>query len=128
MDNGSLRPRGGVAPTTRQSMSKESRGRQADEILIAPGILLRRRREEQGNGLILWIVLVEMLSISQLTPLQSGAVVPQLTNYQEYLADSVGKLSDGTVTLVFFFYSQVSGGSPLWSETQVVTLTRGSSA
>jgi hypothetical protein len=51
-----------------------------------------------------------------------SAQVPEQMNYQVMLTDSANQpLADQAVQLVFRIYSQVSGGSQLWTETQNVT-------
>ncbi len=48
----------------------------------------------------------------------SQSNTPGLISYQGYLTDSAGQPLNGTVSLTFGLYEAVSGGSPLWSETQ----------
>jgi trimeric autotransporter adhesin len=47
-------------------------------------------------------------------------IVPRLVNYSGKAADSEGKTISGTVGATFAIYSEQSGGSPLWLETQNV--------
>lgn len=59
-------------------------------------------------------------------PTPSFAEIPKLISYQGKLTDSSGKpVSDGTYTITFRIYEQESGGSPLWSETQTITVQKG---
>ncbi len=52
--------------------------------------------------------------------------IDQKMNYQGILTDDGGEPITGTMNLVFRIYSQESGGSPLWVETQSgVTVTKG---
>ena len=56
----------------------------------------------------------------------SSAQVPGLIPFQAVLTDSTGALvDDGDYTVTFAFYSSATGGSSLWSETQVVTTADG---
>jgi hypothetical protein len=51
----------------------------------------------------------------------SSAQVPEKMNYQVMLTDNANQpLADQAVQIVFRIYSQVSGGSQLWAETQNV--------
>ncbi len=54
------------------------------------------------------------------------AQAPRIVSYQGVLTDNAGlPLADGDYTLAFKIYDQESGGSPLWLETQNVTLSGG---
>ncbi len=57
---------------------------------------------------------------------QSSSVVniPQLMNYQGRLTDN-GNPITGSVIITFSIYDVPTGGSPLWTETQNVTVTNG---
>ena len=56
----------------------------------------------------------------------SSAQVPGLIPFQAVLTDSTGALvDDGDYTVTFAFYSSATGGTSLWSETQVVTTADG---
>ena len=56
----------------------------------------------------------------------SSAQVPGVVPFQGVLSDSTGGLAaDGDYTVTFAFYSAATGGTPLWSEPQVVTTTDG---
>jgi len=59
-------------------------------------------------------------------PLTQGGA-PLLLNYQGRLADPATSLPkpDGTYTITFKIHDAETGGALIWSETQVVTLTRG---
>lgn len=46
--------------------------------------------------------------------------VPQQIDYQGKLTDSAGTLLDGTYSMVFRIWNQVTNGSVLWAETQAV--------
>lgn len=46
----------------------------------------------------------------------SHAVVPQMINYQGWLADGNGEPFTGNVKMMFRIYSSETGGTPLWSE------------
>jgi len=49
------------------------------------------------------------------------AAVPELINFQGKLTDSAGTAITSSVPMLFKFYADASGGSPLWAETQNVT-------
>jgi len=51
--------------------------------------------------------------------------VPRILNYQGKLVDSSGVGISGTHTLTFRLYTTESGGSPLWTETETLTITNG---
>ena len=51
----------------------------------------------------------------------SAAVVPRLVNFSGKAIDG-GKLIMGVAGATFAIYSEESGGSPLWMETQNITL------
>ncbi len=54
-----------------------------------------------------------------------SAQVPQLINYQGYLADGDGNPVNGTRSIEFRMYNTASGGTAIWSETQSVTVLEG---
>ncbi len=54
------------------------------------------------------------------------AAVPNLVNYQGRLTDGASlPLANGNYTVKFSVYSVASGGTALWSETQIVTVSDG---
>jgi len=54
------------------------------------------------------------------------AEIPEKLNYQGVLKDSQGAVvPDGTYTMTFRIYNVASGGSPLWEETQDVSVSKG---
>ena len=54
------------------------------------------------------------------------ADVPKMINFQGRLTDASGKfVSDGNYSLTFKIYSDSSGGSSKWSETQTVAVSKG---
>ncbi len=56
----------------------------------------------------------------------AAAQVPSVMGYQAALTDLSGApVADGNHTIVFRIYDTDQGGSPLWSETQTVAVTRG---
>jgi hypothetical protein len=50
----------------------------------------------------------------------SNAIVPRLVNFSGKAVDADGKTIAGTAGVTFAIYSEQSGGSPLWLETQNV--------
>lgn len=55
----------------------------------------------------------------------AGAAVPAVLTEQGRLFDSAGAPLSTTVTLTFSVYAAPSGGAPLWTEVQTVTLDSG---
>jgi len=56
----------------------------------------------------------------------SWAPIPQTISYQGVLTDTSGKaVPDGVYNLTFKLYNEIIGGTPLWSETQPVTVSKG---
>jgi len=53
------------------------------------------------------------------------AEIPSKINYQGYLTSAAGVPVNGTVAIVFTFYTVAIGGSSIWSETQNVTVNNG---
>jgi hypothetical protein len=51
--------------------------------------------------------------------------VPQLINYQGVLTDGYGNPVDGTRSIQFTIYNTPTEGTPLWSESQTVTVQKG---
>lgn len=51
-----------------------------------------------------------------------GTAVPRLLQFAGVLMDSTGKPATGSVSVTFSLYEFQDGGSPLWSETQTLTL------
>jgi hypothetical protein len=60
-----------------------------------------------------------MPALGQNTESQS-AVVPRLVNFSGRTADADGKVITGIAGVTFAIYSEQTGGSPLWLETQNV--------
>ena len=65
------------------------------------------------------VLILTMLS------LQTQAAIPNSIDYQGYLTDSSGAPLTNTVSINFLLYSAATGGTPVWSETQLVTVTKG---
>ena len=60
-----------------------------------------------------------------LLPCIGQAEIPSKINYQGYLTSASGVPVNGTVAIVFTFYTVDTGGSSIWSETQNVTVNNG---
>ncbi len=56
---------------------------------------------------------------------KDGKVIPWHINYQGYLTDDLGSPINGNVNMDFSVWTASSGGSELWSETQVVAVEEG---
>jgi hypothetical protein len=54
-----------------------------------------------------------------------AAAVPPTIGYQGRLYDSANRPIDATITVTFALYSQSSGGTPVWTETQSVVFASG---
>ncbi len=51
--------------------------------------------------------------------------IPQKINYQGYLTNASGVPINGTLEIIFAIYDVPIGGSPLWTETQTVSINHG---
>jgi len=68
---------------------------------------------------------VSIMLLWALSPSGVCADIPSKINYQGYLTDFLGTSISTTVSIQFSIYDVVTGGTPLWSETQDVTVTAG---
>jgi len=71
---------------------------------------------------------ITIISITLLLVMASSTAytaIPQKINYQGYLTDPQGISIDDTVTLTFSIYPDTTDETPLWTETQSVTVTDG---
>ena len=67
-----------------------------------------------------------LMLVILLTALTAMAQIPQTISYQGMLTDTEGtSVSDGDYSILFNLYNVPTGGSPLWTETQTVTLSDG---
>jgi len=55
----------------------------------------------------------------------SAADIPQFIKYQGRLTDSAGTPLDGSYNFTFTLYDDATGGSSLWTESQVVSVSDG---
>jgi hypothetical protein len=53
------------------------------------------------------------------------AVVPKVISYQGQLSDNSGSPVDGTISITFSLYKDVSGGAAVWSEIQTISVSNG---
>jgi hypothetical protein len=65
------------------------------------------------------------LIVALISVLSASAGVPHLVNYQGRLTDSLGTPLDGSYNITFSLYDVVSGGSPIWTEAQQVSVSDG---
>jgi len=79
-------------------------------------------KNEKAEARVL-IVLIVMFII--LLPCIGYGEIPQKINYQGYLTNSAGVPVTGTQQMVFSIYDVTSGGSALWTETRMATLSKG---
>ena len=63
------------------------------------------------------------LSLMLASVLSAG--VPKVISYQGQLSNSSGSPVDGTVTITFSLYKDVSGGTAIWSEIQTISVSNG---
>jgi len=68
-----------------------------------------------------WFFIVLLLLWSQL----SLAAIPNNISYQGYLTDPAGAPVDATLSITFNIYSVSTSGTPLWSDTQSVAVSKG---
>jgi len=61
--------------------------------------------------------LVVFLLVTLLLSTAAFAGIPQLINYQGRLTNSSGQPLDTTVQMIFSFYTDSTGGTPLWADT-----------
>ena len=73
----------------------------------------------------MWIILLLTLTGLKSHGQILATDVPQLINYQGYLADANGDPINGEIEIQFSIYATVEGGSPLWTETQTVAVIDG---
>jgi len=71
------------------------------------------------------ITLIIIASFLCLTPIIAFSSIPQTLNYQGYLTDPQGTPIDEIVTVTFSIYPDSTDMSPLWTETQTVSVTNG---
>jgi hypothetical protein len=60
-----------------------------------------------------------LLVLSTIITLSAYGAVPQEINYQGYLTDAVGNPVDDMVDMTFNIYNVDTGGTALWTETQL---------
>jgi hypothetical protein len=80
---------------------------------------MKKRKRASGMFIATMFLLTVM-------PFTGHANVPQEINYQGYLTDSGGNpVPDGDYVVSFAIYNLITGGIPLWSEAQTVTVANG---
>ena len=77
---------------------------------------LKKRALIRGFGCLFLLIFFSAMS---------HAAVPQKINYQGYLTNAAGTPYHGAIEIRFSIYDVPSGGTALWSETQVVTVDHG---
>jgi len=70
---------------------------------------------------IVFVGVLVMFSLSMM----AYADVPSLMNFQGTLTDTNGVALDTTVSMTFSIYTDSTGGTQIWSETQPVVVSRG---
>jgi hypothetical protein len=84
----------------------------------------RPTRKDSSGLLGAIFVLILTLTLSLLMT-EGDAAIPQKINYQGYLTNAAGVPVHGTVEMQFLIYDVQAGGTPLWSEWQIVMVNRG---
>jgi hypothetical protein len=74
--------------------------------------------------LSVWLFLVIFLVIFSAPPV-ANAAIPQQITYQGYLTATDGTAVNKSVTLQLSLYDIAAGGTPLWTEQQVVSIVDG---
>ncbi|HVZ37562.1 MAG TPA: hypothetical protein VG963_34310, partial [Polyangiaceae bacterium] len=69
--------------------------------------------------------LTALVSLTLMSARASAATVPQVLTEQGRLVSSGGRTVDGTLSFRFALYDAATGGTALWTETQMVTLSDG---
>jgi microcystin-dependent protein len=70
-------------------------------------------------------VLVLAASLFLCVSFAFSSMVPPTLNYQGTLTDNLGKPVESTLDITFKLYKVPTGGTPFWTETQTVTVTKG---
>jgi hypothetical protein len=69
-----------------------------------------------------WLLVLSLTSLTLAqTPAQAASALPRLVRFGGTVKDLNGKPLTGVVRITFAFYSEKTGGAPLWLETQSVT-------
>ncbi len=68
------------------------------------------------------VLLALLVLVSLFAPLAASATMPEQITYHGYLTAADGTPVNKTVTLQFSLYDAVSGGVPLWTEQQTVSV------
>jgi len=71
-----------------------------------------------------WVCLLAALVLAVSLPSHSFGAIPQSINYQGRLTSATGAAVTDTVDLVFAIYSDSTGGSQLWAETQTNVIVK----
>jgi hypothetical protein len=71
-------------------------------------------------SLIVLMFCCRFIQAQQAVATNTDVVVPPLVNFSGTLNDTKGKPISGTVAVTFSLYSEQTGGSALWMETQNV--------
>ena len=71
------------------------------------------------------MLMVIMISGVIVFPAPTPAAPPNLINYQGSLTDTGGVPVDGSFPMTFRIYDVATGGTPLYEESQSVTVTQG---
>ena len=82
---------------------------------------MKRKKSEKR----LLISVIGVFLFLTILPYLGHTAIPPTINYQGYLTSAAGAPVNGTVAMVFSFYTVTTGGSPIWSETQNVTVNNG---
>ncbi len=72
-----------------------------------------------------WTAVLGVVALFLLVPLPGHSAVPTTVGYQGSLTDPAGTPVNTTLPMVFSLYDAPAAATPLWSETQSVTVTNG---
>ncbi|MFO7675917.1 MAG: hypothetical protein R6X12_06350 [bacterium] len=82
------------------------------------------------TAVFLWLVLLTAFGIAEVSTAPRATLVeqdrvPLFLNYQGYLTDTLGSPLSGSMAMVFAIFGDSLGGTPMYSHSQFVTVTRG---
>jgi len=83
-----------------------------------------RSKHNMTVAFLLIFALLSFLWMTRASQPPLANMIPRLLNYQGYLAEN-GVPLNGTVAVTFALYDVPTGGEPLWTETQNVTVHDG---
>ncbi len=70
------------------------------------------------RGIIFLLAVLMFLSCFSFSADAQVSTIPRTISYQGYLTNATGAPVNGTIEMVFSIFNVLSGGAPLWNETQ----------